>query len=102
MKIHCNLRGRWRLDRPEESRAKRASEGLVDREAVTIASRILTSTFLATISAAFPLGARIKGTRPEKVVNIRKIRFIQHTKGSYNTEQPVSHSFDLLLDLLFV
>jgi len=27
---------------------------------------------LATISAAFPLGARIKGTRPEEVVNIRK------------------------------
>jgi len=41
-----------------------------------MASRILTSTFLATISAAFPLGALIKGTRPEKVVDIRKRRSV--------------------------
>ena len=39
--------------------------GFVEREAETIASRILVSSFLATISAAFPLGARMKGTWPK-------------------------------------
>lgn len=64
---HCDIRGRWRFDRPEESGVNRVFEGFVEREAVRIASRILTSSFLATISAALPLGARMKGTRPEGI-----------------------------------
>jgi hypothetical protein len=43
----------------------------VEREAVRIASRILTSSFLATISAALPLGARIKGTWPKAGIRSR-------------------------------
>lgn len=56
------IRGRWRFDKPVESGAKRALEGLVERDAVMMASRSLSSSFLATISAALPRGARIKGT----------------------------------------
>ena len=35
-----------------------------EREEEIMASRIFCSSFLATISAAFPFGQRIKGTRP--------------------------------------
>jgi hypothetical protein len=62
MREEKSIRGRWRVDKPDESGAKRALEGLVERDAVIMASRSLSSSFLATISAALPLGARIKGT----------------------------------------
>jgi len=56
-----DIRGRWRLERPVESWEKReVDEVLPDR----MASLILVSNRLATISAAFPRGARMKGTCP--------------------------------------
>jgi hypothetical protein len=41
------------------------------RDAVTRASLIFTSSFFATISAAFPFGARIKGTWPARTCKSR-------------------------------
>lgn len=57
-----DVRGRERFESPVESCENR--EGPWAREAVSIASRILVSSFLAIISAAFPFGARIMGTWP--------------------------------------
>jgi hypothetical protein len=54
--------GRWRFDSPVESCEKREEEGPCERDAVSNASRILVSSFLAIISAALPFGARINGT----------------------------------------
>jgi len=54
-----NVRGRWRLERPVESWEKRE---VVEVLAERIASLILVSSRLATISAALPRGARMKGT----------------------------------------
>ena len=56
------LRGRCSDEKPVESCANREVEEACVREADRRASRILVSSFLAIISAALPLGARMNGT----------------------------------------
>ena len=58
-------RGHCRFDKPVTSCEKREEE--CDRDAVMRASLILVSSFLATISAAFPRGARMNGTCPNEM-----------------------------------
>lgn len=60
-----DVRGRCRLDSPVASCVNRADGKCeCERVVVRIASRILVSSFFATISAAFPRGARMNGTWP--------------------------------------
>ena len=56
------IRGRCRVERPPDSCENGEAVGLVERDAEIMASRILVSNFFAIISAALPLGARMKGT----------------------------------------
>jgi hypothetical protein len=51
--------GLCKFESPDASPAN--AEGEDERDAVTTASRIFASIFLAIISAAFPLGARMNG-----------------------------------------
>ncbi len=64
LNVHCveDLRGRWRLESPEESCAK--SEEVWDRAEDRMASRIFCSSLFAIVSAALPRGARMIGTCP--------------------------------------
>jgi len=63
------------------------SDAVCEREAVRRASRILVSSFLATISAAFPLGQRIKGTWPFNYVSELVADKVERpTHGSNYTE----------------
>jgi hypothetical protein len=64
MRYEKIVHGLCKLDNPEESCEKSDVVGPWGREAESNASRILTSSFLATISAALPLGARMIGTCP--------------------------------------
>ena len=63
------LRGLCRFDNPVESCAN--IEVVCERAAERMASRILVSSFLAIISAAFPLGQRIIGTWPGHIGVLR-------------------------------
>jgi len=58
-----HLRGRWRVERLDES-CEKGPEDEWDLDAVRMASRIFTSSLRATISAAFPFGQRMYGTCP--------------------------------------
>lgn len=66
-----HVRGRCNVDNPVESCEKRLVVEACERDVDRIASLIFTSNFLAIISAAFPLGARITGTCPAEF-GIRK------------------------------
>ena len=61
-----DLRGRCSVENPVESCANReeVEEEACVRDTDRRASRILVSSFLAIISAAFPRGARMNGTWP--------------------------------------
>jgi hypothetical protein len=61
--IASHARGRCKLDNPVASVANSADPPPT-LDPLSIASLIFVSSFLATISAAFPLGARMKGTCP--------------------------------------
>lgn len=63
-KMDSNIRGRCRFDNPDASCANNDVVAPCAREAERMASRILISSFLAIISAAFPFGARMIGTWP--------------------------------------
>jgi hypothetical protein len=103
--IECSLRGRCKLESPVESIAKSVVEEDPTREDERIASRILVSNFFATISAAFPLGARMNGTWPSHKSEsfshvMRSSSKTAHTAGCNNTKQPCCDAFDLIFDLL--